>query len=568
MTVAAAILCQIGMALTCLPSGSVMHMPTAASTAFVAAAALFMAVLLEIFTEYVVDYDPHAAFWYAFASLFLLAVSVSSFFHPVIASDGRIAYRYPTLAVMAFAELTVVILSKRVKPEFKMPGVDLKEPGTVFLLITLTVGIALCIILPHETVLNYDDETHYRDSVTFSQGLYTVTDNADVRLFYWFWDNDIGLTAAERTKSDSELSAAENSGSLYVDANRGAYDLRKIGYIGTAAGVWLGNALGLKATARFTMARIGCLALYAVIMSLSIKRLKRGKILLFLIGISPYAVYSAACFNYDAWVLAMTSLGLAYFLGAIQRPEEKLSKRETVIMFGALALGILPKIPYIPLLLIPFLMPGGKFADKKQRKHYCTMLCILILALVVYALIYGFAGGDPVDERSNGLGNVSGTAQLIYVMKNPFSYLKMLLKFIFGGFIYSVSYLSSFAYLGSTSLYTVLIAAIVVAALTDNSDSERESMCIGLAGIAALLLALMLAATSMYIVFTPVGAGTINGCQPRYTVHLLFPFFMFLLNGWLKWNPPRRIYNPVFYLVGTGILTYNIYELVILPWIC
>ena len=565
MTITATLLCQLGMTITCLPAGSVMHMPTLASTALVAAVAFFMAVLLELLTEYVFDYGPLTANGLLLIAIFLFAVSVLSFFYPVIANDGRVAFKYPTLAVMGFAELTVILLSKKVKPAFGLSKFDWKEPGNVFLLLCLIIGIALCIILPHETVLNFDDETHYKDSISFSQGLYTVTDDADVRLFCWFWDKEPGLTVAERTESDAALNAAVYNGNLYVDANRRAYDLRNIGYIGTAAGIWLGNALGLPATARFTLARIGCMALYAVLMSLAIKRLKSGKILLFLIGINPYAVYSAACFNYDAWMLSMTALGFACFLGALQRPEEKLTTREIIIMLGALALGILPKTPYIPLLLIPFLMPRDKFANEKQRKRFYLALCLLILALVVYTLIYTFGSGDPVDDRSNEQGNVSGIGQLTYILSNPFGYLEMLLGFLFRDTVPTVGYLTTFVYLGNTNTFIILTMAMAAVAVTDNSGIYKSSIATRILGIVFLLAALMLAATSMYMVFTPVGAATINGCQSRYTVHLLFPFFMFALNGFIQWNPPRRIYNPVFYALGTGVLLFNIYKLVILP---
>lgn len=564
----ATLLCQLGYALTCIPTGSVMHMPTVKSTAVVAIVSFIMAIGLKVLLEYVLDYGPHVACGVLMTAVFLFVLTALSFANPVVASDGRIAFRYPTLAAMAFSELSVELLCRKVKPVFGLRKLDIHEPADVFLLIAGVVGIALCIILPHETALNFDDESHYKESVIYSQGLYTVTNDADSRMFYYFWDNEMGITQKDRAASDTVLNSQDTDGSLYMEANKGAYHPRKTGFMGTAAGLWLGNALGLKATARVVIARIGNMLLYVLIMSLAIRRLKSGKILLFLAGICPYMVYSTACFNYDAWIMAFFCLGYAYYFGALQRPDEVLSAKEKIVMIGSIAIGCLPKIPYAVLLLTLYFMPKSKFEDEKQKKRYYFGLTAAIAAMFIFALMDAFAFTDPIDPRANENGDISGYGQVMFILTHLGVYLKILLGFLFEGYVFNHGYLSTFVYLGSTGTSALILAGMALAALTDSSGFSTGRIGTRAAGILVLLLTLMAAATSMYIVFTPVGAASINGVQTRYMVQLLFPFFMFALNGWFKWNPPRKLYNAVFYLFGTGILVYNIVELVVVPSLC
>lgn len=566
MAAVATLLCQTGSVLTCLPSGSVMHMPTLKTTAVVFAVAFLLSVAVEVVYERVMDYRGHAAFWTLAMASVLVLLTVLSFANPIVASDGRIAFRYPTIAIMLSAILLAEFFSRKEKAEFGLPQFDIREPGNVFFIAASVLGIALCLILPHETLLNYDDESHYKDSVFFSQGLYTAFNNADTREFYWFWDHDNGISKADRETGDNALNEADRDGSLYLESGISAYDLRKTGYLGTAFGLWIGSALGFPATARFTLARIGNLMLYVAVVSLAIKKLKTGKMLLFLLAMCPYLVYSAACFNYDAWTFAFLTLGLTAFFNAFFC-EDKLNDKELTVMLGSLFLGCLPKAPYAVILLVVLLIPRDSFKDSRQRKRFYLFLTFAILFLLAYTLATSFGIGDPVDERGNGDSSISGIAQMGNILKNPAGYFSMLLHFLFSRYLGQQSYLSAFGMLGSTKVYAVILALMVLAALTD-SASAAQRIPGRLGGLAVLLLTIMAAASVMYLVFTPVGYETVLGCQPRYMIHLLFPTFMFALNGWLKIDISQRLYRAAFYVAGTGLLLYNIVELVVIPSLC
>ena len=562
----ATVICQFGAALACLPEGSIMHFPTLKTTAAVAVMALFSSGIIYVIYEWVVDYGKHAAFWTLTLALILLAVAVLSLFNPMVGDGGRIAFRYPTIAAMLCGELLVEFFGGKVKPHFGLPKFDIKEPGNVFFLIASITGISLCFILPHETVLNFDDESHYRDSVYFSQGIYTAFNNADTREFFWFWDHDTGLSATERASNDEALNAGDSDGSLYMESGLAAYDLRKVGYIGTTFAMWIGNALHLNAVARFILARIGNLMLYAFVMSLAIKRLKNGKMLLFLTALCPYMIYSAACFNYDAWMSAFLSLGLACFFEAVQT-ERKVSNRDLAVMAGSMFLAFLPKAPYAVLMLILFFLPKKCFRDPKQRKRFYAILIAAVVFLFLYTVATSFGIGDPVDERGNSNDNISGYGQMVYVFSHLGTYISTLIRFFFGGYLGGQGYLGQFGSLGGTKAYLVTLSAMIFAAITDSGKAVK-AIPVRIAGTIICFLTLMAAATVMYLVFTPVGSNTVLGFQERYMVHLLFPFLMFALNGWLKFDPPRKIYNLVFYIIGIAVLVYNISEIVVIPSLC
>ena len=65
-----------------------------------------------------------------------------------------------------------------------------------------------------------------------------------------------------------------------------------------------------------------------------------------------------------------------------------------------------------------------------------------------------------------------------------------------------------------------------------------------------LAVALVLVATSLYVAYTAVGSGTIEGCQPRYLAPLIFPAMMFLGSGRIRNGMNRPLYNGL--ILGTA----------------
>ena len=549
--VIATALCQLGMMLTCIDADSVMHMPTIKNTAVVFVVALLFAIGTEVLFGQIIFYSKKCAAWLLLICFFLLLTTVQTFIHPIRASDGRIAYRYPELAVIALVVYVFRLISERKKPSFKglIKKPDFREPSDVFLVIVIIAGITMALLLPRKTVVCWDDDEHYRETLFFSEGIYTAFDDTDVNLIYG-WKDD----AAEN------LSELENNGSLYLEANALAFRPERTGQLGFVAGIWAGRALNLNANGVFVAGRLGGLFLYALIMYCAIKRLKNGKMLLAIIGLSPIAVFMSVGYSYDSWLLAFMSLAFSYFFGSLQRETEELSYREIAIMLGGMFIGVFPKMPYIFMMLFFLLMPKQKFVDAKQQKIYIATIISCIVFTFVYTLIASLNSGHVGDYR--GGNDINAYEQLAKVIANPWSYLVVLAGFL-KSYFGSAGYLSSFAHLGETKAYLVLVFAMLLAALTDNETKTplmRGNIRISEIAIAVLQIAMV--ATIFYLVYTPVGADEILGCQTRYKLQLIFPFMMCLLSGWIVIpEKKRRITSICWFVISSGCLAYNIISL-------
>ncbi len=556
--------CQIGMLFTCLHPGSVMHMPSLKSTALVFAVALLTEILLFILLEYVIDYSGRTSAWLMIISVFLLLTVIQNLLHPLTASDGRVACRYPMLAAIGFSLCCCELLNRKTRPDFRklFCRPDFRKPETVFAAIALIFGLGMCLILPVETVLCWDDETHYKSTLVFSEGLYTAFDEGDVHMFFNYWEGP----AENREENIKTILQKEQEGKVYLEAQTKAFDLRNIGYIGPAAGLWLGEILQLNLPIRFILGRIGGLLMYTLIMYYAVKQMNSGKMLLILLGLAPICLYFSVCYSYDAWMMAFTCLSFATFFGALQRPEEKLSARECVIILGAMMIGLCPKMPYIPLMLLFLLMPREKFADSCQRRNFILGIFGCMAFAFAYTLVTSFGIADVADVR--GGGEISGIGQIGFILQNPLEYANILRNFSreYFRFPQSQGYLSSFAHKGETEIYLLLLAAMAAAAVT---DSRGRIFCgkknlRRIPGTVILYGVVLLIATTMYLSFTAVGADRIEGCQQRYMLQLLFPLLMLCGSGWIQWKgSASKRYRAAVYAVSVFCLSWNIAALLL-----
>ena len=562
------LLCQLGMYVMCLPEGSVMHMPSVGNTAVIGITAFIMAVVTELILNNIVKYNGRTAAWFALAGALLLAVTISSLLHPLQSSEGLLAFRYPSLAVLAFGIICCELFSRRFKPDFRhmFRKPDLKTEEAAFASIAAAFGIALCVFLPADTMISWDDTTHYWNTVYYSQGIYTVFDEADTTLFYR-WDDETApaLTKEEKQELKAVLLEKENNGTLYVEGDVFAFRLNRVGYLGPTVGIWLGQLLKLGIQGRLTLARVCSLALYIAVICLAMKQLKRGKTVLAVVALAPSVIMSTACLSYDAWLFSFVSLSFACFFGELQRPEEKLTKRAIIMMLGAMLIGCWTKPPYIILILALLFMPKEKFASRKQRKLYYWGIIFCIFFALCCTYLMTFMDGGLEDSRSGN--EIDAVGQLLFILQNPLEFLKVLFNFNLSYFAPSNwgRYLTDWAYIGSTNAFPLLLAALALAALADGRDENSalaKKPLIRLWGIAVLFIMAEATAFVFYLSFSSVGSAVIEGCQLRYRLHMLFPLIMFLLSDAFPSKPQLKLKYPAY---AACILSFgiNLYSLVI-----
>lgn len=289
------------------------------------------------------------------------------------------------------------------------------------------------------------------------------------------------------------------------------------------------------------------LFIYAFLTYFAIKKLKSGKMIMAVFALFPTNLVIATNYSYDYWVTGFTMLGVAYFIGECQDREHQISVKDTIIMCGSLALACLPKQIYVPIMLLPFLMPKEKIKNKKLYYGICVAAFVLLFgSLLSRTGAEAAAGGDT---RGSGSA-VSVVDQLYYILENPFSFWMVLVthlrNYLSLGWMYQC--ITNYANLGVTTWGSnIFILVLLFVVFTDKNEYDKYSSNWLIKGytIAMYLGVAVLVSVSFYLVFTPVGADYIAGCQMRYMFPAMIPFLMLAAP-----HSTRTTMNPKLYRYG------------------
>lgn len=438
-----------------------------------------------------------------------------------------------------------------------------KKPEIFFLMIFLSAGMLIATFSPCMTTLaSWDEETHYKRIVNMAYiGEETKFTGADLD----YINRVYGITFSQQDR-ETVFSALEESyqkgalpeGSFYEDKTFSYYS---IAYAPAAFGGLIGRALGLPFLGTLLLARYLPLILYAFLFYFGMKKLKTGKMIFAVIALIPTLLFIASHYSYDIWLVAFLMFGFAYYFSEIQHPEQKLSTTSWVVMLVSMCLGLAPKAVYFPMAALLLFMPKNKFVSKKHRMGYIlSILAVIAFAMFSFVLPRLFGGMGTGDMR--GGEEVNATLQLAFILQNPLSYAKILGRFLVDYLSFSNAwlYLTSFAYLGNGKMFIVLLVLLGIVTFTDRD--KKDGLTTTLAHKArtwiAALLTTAAVATALYISFTPVGFETVNGCQERYLLPLLFPVLYVAGSANIRVIENRNRYNALVFAVSGLVLFLNI----------
>ena len=433
----------------------------------------------------------------------------------------------------------------------------LSSPEKCFAAAALVFALYLAAALPPVTGISWDDQIHYDRTVRLSQGAYTLTsdterDLAEIAFPRTFSQEELGVLCGE-------LDARHENGNGIVTFSRKSVLPDRVGYIPLAAGQCLGEILGLPYTGVFLLGRIGGVVFYVGMLCLAMSRLRRGKTVLLALGLLPTNLFLAASYSYDIWVTAFLAVGFAEFFSLLQTPGRTLTPSDTARMVGCIAVGCLPKGIYCLLLLLLLLLPREKFPHPRARRRHCLTVIAAVGILLVYSaapqlvdIILNDGGGDL-----RGGSDVNTLAQMKNIRSRPVWYAGVLLRFLRGYLApaNAFEYTSSMAYLGRVDTAGWLLIPLLAAGLLDRGQGEAFALdgqpLPRLAGLAIAGVQICVIATVFYLVFTPVGSGSVAGCQSRYLMPLLFPAVMIALHTGRRSRVPATALTAGVTLAGT-----------------
>ena len=441
------------------------------------------------------------------------------------------------------------------------------HPERVFFAIALCVGVIYAVVSPNATIVSLDDESHYKQALRVSYGGTTYYTEADYAMTGQKLSNELSLSAEQ--ERNAELNEMYENGASSVEQIN-IVSLDKIAYLPSAAGMWLARCAGGSFTTIFVAGRIANFLSYAVIMYFAIKRLQSGGLLLAVFALLPTLAFTAANYSYDGWCVAFLALGTAIFLDEYRHPEWEFSWPVMARMLIYLALGCIPKAIYFPIFLMALFVPREKFASDRQRKWYCAIVVIAAaLVALSFAAPFVFSKGSAYSDGRGG-GDISAGGQIKYILSAPFHFVKVLLGYLFGIY-FTPSFVLNYSvelqgYMPAFRLGVPIVILLLVVWVFDRTRGElrlnQPSWLLKLAAAVSFFCAVCLAATAMYVAFTSVGSGIIQGCQSRYMLPVLLPALM-LVRPNRTWMPiPAKWYSLVVLTVDAGLLFAGIWPLV------
>lgn len=494
-----------------------------------------------------------------------------------------------------------------------------KEPEKIFLILFFIIGMLYVLVMPAEAEISWDESIHYWRAVSVSNAL---SGQANVAESWLYWHSGTGFTLPNSIEYlrivQNNVQEMYNTG-MAVSANTDFLGtMGAVAYIPSAIGLIIGRGLRLPYSWIFQLGAAMNMILYLVLIYCSMKRLKSGKMILVIISSMATPLFLASVYSSDSWIVGFTSLGAAYFLGCMQE-EKKVSNKDLIIMVGAFSLAFMPKAIYCVLFLVFLLIPSEKFCNTRQCMlfrvttvalcitfifemvlsfkwfillfmlswigiYFCIILLkrltkkqkivvlvvfvgviILCALLCIYYILPMLLGGGDL----RGGAEVNSAEQVRFIIENPIRYAKILLRYLKNNYLAFQGGLQvpfrTFGYIGESTNHVITFVLLWIVSFTDKREDDqwKQYNKVKITSFAIIAIVIVLVATALYISFTPVSYETINGCQPRYLLPMMFLFFALIGTNKVRNEMSVKIYNSGIILIMSAISLLNVWQVVI-----
>lgn len=445
-----------------------------------------------------------------------------------------------------------------------------KKAHIYFFIVVMLVGTINVYAAPRACGISWDDIIHYGKTAYLSWGCddkISLEDYNNIATFSGSAMAKSSYNILERAKWENIF--ADNREYVLVETDNYKLANHYVAYVPGAIGLILGRGIGLDYVETFMLGKWVNLLCYAIILSISIKLFRnRGKIIVMAIGLIPTSIFIATAYSYDWWVISLSILAYALFFRELQKGV-KISTKKMVLVLAILIIAMLPKAVYFPL-IFPLML----FAkDKYQKPNTCRWLTVISMVILVLSFVLPIVTGTGNLGDSRGGGSVDSAGQISFILGQPLAYTEILLRFLkdYLSPDNAKSYLTFMAYYGQAEYYTVCMLMLAVASVIDNGYdnynkpiNKRENIiyktgvALGIAG------SIVLVATALYVSFTPVGHYTINGCQRRYILPVLFiGLFSFCKMRIITSEETKNKITMLIGIVMSYVFLYGIYDLCI-----
>ncbi|MBP3636484.1 MAG: DUF2142 domain-containing protein [Clostridia bacterium] len=442
-----------------------------------------------------------------------------------------------------------------------------------YLIIALAVGIFMCIALPANTGVSYDDGIHANRIFQLSRGKHTALTPAENALagcewsevyeesHHHTWDTWIDEqrydAIAQTAAQDQTLESEEVLQWMFSDA----------GYVTQAVGAVVARALRLPFLWQVRVIRLFNMLTYVALTYLAIRVLKRFKLTMACVALMPTALFLASNFSYDPTTNGLCFLGIALVVDAILDRRTLLTRKRAAAILLCILLGAMTKVVYMPLLLLVLMLPRSKFESQAAKwwfKTLAVVLCIVAVGVMVLGVTNGSVGLQ--DDRAGG---ADSAGQIAYLLAHPLTYLGTFFKVIFRDFelyfVHACRFAMGYVSAVSGTVSLVCLGLTLFTAFTDNDTSLGQKMNwklrLGMLIVGGLAVGMVF--TTMYVAGAPVGATEYWGVQGRYMIPMIPLMLMILSPDGIQNRMNKKAWHMIFFLLQGVILATVCWNLVL-----
>lgn len=285
-----------------------------------------------------------------------------------------------------------------------------------------------------------------------------------------------------------------------------------VSYIPAVVGIWIGKGLHLPVIRTLVISRLLMGLTGIAIATVAIAIAGCGAPFLFVILSLPMSLALMASPSQDAMIVALGALAAALLISAFQK--SRLTSEAFVVLCTALAIIATARPPYVPIAVVPLLIPGRRLAGR-----IIGVACVLgaaILWSMVAAKLTGVAIPPGVDPTAQALRLLAHPAKIAPLVIDTFKFSGDL---FLRGFIGQLGWLDvDMPHFYNVIALSELLLGTILAALTLRGISMGRGTRLTLALVILIAAAAIFAL--QYLTWTKVGAPIIDGVQGRYFLPL------------------------------------------------
>lgn len=294
--------------------------------------------------------------------------------------------------------------------------------------------------------------------------------------------------------------------------------------------------------------RLVSLFTYTALIYFAIKITPVKKWLFFVLALTPTMIYQASSVNTDGLTVGLGFLFLCYtFYLAFDENIKTLTNKQLVVYIFIALYFLLCKFAYLPILLIYFLIPQGKFKDKKT--HLLVFSFLILYAFLIAGALFlanSYLSGGSNDTMNNALAFWILLHKPLIVIKSALFTTVTQFRFFAGSFIGLFGWGESVIPAYVSNLYYLVILFIALYNTPEDLNGieftlqDKLNFIFICSGFYAIIF------TILFLIFHINSKGLISCFWGRYFIPVAPLFFLVIQNKILKIKTNLPIFVCIF----------------------